>query len=547
MGITVLQSRDPTFFLIVFTRPILLHSFDNQSLLNFTNLTKITCDVLDRSKYDYSIYLIDNQTLSLNFEYSVSFNPLEMRATINHPEFFRDINNVSLIGYNTNRNNSNNSVLNVTFQVSLYLKISPEGRQSINDFYDKSKIATYTVLLSSAIPFYCFLTLQFFWFMVDSMQISNLFLYLNIVLPENVSKILFLFAEANLYFFSTLISRVFGINTTNSNFSSLENPLIKAPEKFDILGISSLYLSNAGAVILITLSIYLLFGIISLVDFLYKYMELKNYWVRATINQIKIYYNLPVIIRMQSVFLMGISMATCLQIRSFSTLNSEYYFNYIFAFLSVIYIAIYLYVVFKISNNEHTFFKDDEYLKFYSPIFKESNMEIFLGRNLFFLISVKKIIISINLVFFYDWPYFTLSFLLCLQILEISLIMKYNVFNNKIMNYFMRFADIILLLAIIMLFVLKIYFDCVVSQTVEIPVDVVQVFFNLGWALIGIILSLVFIYFLLMNWSLVKLFKSLFQRCKSVRKNKKYEESPTHPFQEISSNNSYRNENSKII
>ena len=215
-------------------------------------------------------------------------------------------------------------------------------------------------------------------------------------------------------------------------------------------------------------------------------MKLKNYWVRTTINQIKIYYNQPVIIRLQSVFLMGIAMATCLQIRSFSTLNSEYFFNYIFAFLSVIYIAIYLYAVFKISNNEHTFFKDDEYLKFYSPIFKESNMEIFLGRNLFFL-------------------------------------------------------------AILMLLVLKIYFDCVVSQSVEIPVDVVHVFFNLGWALIGIILSLVFIYFLLMNWSLVKLFKSLFQRCKSVRKNKKYEESPTHPFQEISSNNSYRNENSKII
>ena len=174
-------------------------------------------------------------------------------------------------------------------------------------------------------------------------------------------------------------------------------------------------------------------------------------------------------------------------------------------------------------------------------------MEIFLGRNLFFLISVKKIIISINLVFFYDWPYFTLSFLLCLQILEISLIMKYNVFNNKIMNYFMRFADIILFLAILMLLVLKIYFDCVVSQSVEIPVDVVHVFFNLGWALIGIILSLVFIFFLLMNWSLVKLFKSLFQRCKSMKENKKYEESPTHPFQEISSNNSYRNENSKII
>ena len=395
-------------------------------------------------------------------------------------------------------------------------------------------------------PFYCELMLQFLWFMIDSMQIVNIFLYLNIVLPENVSKILFLFADANLYFFSNFLNEVFGIHTSNSNFAYLENPLIKAPEKFDDLGISSLYLTNAGALILMIILIYIMFLAIYLLDSLSKKMKLKNHFIKRTIEQMKKNYNHPLLIRLQSLFLMGIIMATCLQIRSFSTLSSEYFFNYIFAFLSVIYIAAYLYMIFKISNNEYTFFNDEEYLKYYSPIFRDSNMEIFLGRNNFLLTCIKKIIISITLIFLYDWPYMVFSFLLCLQLIEITLVFQYNFFRSKIMNCFMKFSEIVVFCSILLLLTLKIYFDCVVSQKLEIPEKVVQNFFILGWILIGVIFSLIFIYFILVNWSFIKFLKRVFQRCKPKYQNKiKYDETPDDLSHEISRTS--RNENSKIL
>ena len=384
MNLTMTKSAMIFFF--YFKRLILNYTFTKESI-NFTQIIDIEVGTLNKSEYVYKIEIVNPQRLKTSFEFQTSFNPIKIKIMINHPEIFRDENNVSLRGFIESMNFLNMTPIILNEELPLYIRSSLDYQKNLEKISENSKIIVYSLILSS-IPFFWLNIIQFLWIMLDSLQITNFFLYFNLILPENAKTILGFLTEANLYFLSNFINTHLGLNQSLT-FDSKIYPLIKYPEKFEDLGISSLFLINAGSLILIILLLYLLYGLLQMAIF---YEKTKNVdskiWHHKIIIKLEKTYSHPSVIRLQSIFFFRICLATCLQFRSFSTLNTEYFYHYILAFFSFIYLSIYLFKIFKISNNEKTFFHDETYLKYYEPIFQKSNMNEFIRRNSFFIINV---------------------------------------------------------------------------------------------------------------------------------------------------------------
>ena len=355
-----------------------------------------------------------------------------------------------------------------------------------------------------------------------------------------------MFADANLSFLSNFLNECFGIKYKSSDYDSHVYPLIKAPQKFEDLDISSLFLINTGTFILMILLIYLLYGSLQLIVFFQKNTKKKTRFNEITLK-INKYFTHPLIIRLQSVFFLTICLATCLQFRSFSTLDSEYFYNYLCAFFSLIYIIIFMILMFKVSNNEKTFFHDVEYLGYYSALFQSSNMDLFVGRNHFLLICSKKIFLALVVVSLYDWFYVEIAIVICEQIFEIFLAFKYNFYTVKMMNYFLRFSDIMFLFSLLVFLIMQIYFDLVINQLKEIPENIVNNFFALGWIFIALLFSVMGLFFILVNWSMLKMIHSSIKRFKAHMKRKReFFQLEKNHFDD-SSNSSSKQNSSKLV
>lgn len=534
LSIKLKATQMATLSYIHFDRPIVNYlQGDEQKSINFTNIIELQLENIPYNNYLYQILFVDNKTLQIDLESFISFNPLTMIVIFNSPHQIRDENNVSLIG---NINNTNSPPLILKTRIPLYFKASKEDKDRIEQIYVGSKTASYTILLLSSIPLIWLCILQFLWYMLDAMQITNLFLYINIVIPDNAKQILLLFAESNLYFISNTMNSIFQLNYKASSF---DNPDLKAPDNFDQLNITPLFLVNSGFIIVIVSLMYFLLGIIEILDRnlerYKKFLCLRNF-----ITKIKSHYHHPLILRVQSICFLTFCLSIALQLRCASIVNTLYFYNYIFAGLFLFYFPWFFFHLFKISNNENTFFQVEEYMKHYSLVFQQSNMEILYGRNFFLWTCIQKFFITFLVVLFYDWPYVQISLIILWQILEIFLIFRFDVYSIKIMNYFARFCSIILLLSLLMLLIIKIYYDSVISQSVEITDENVASFFFLGWILLVLVFSSMLVFCLIVNWTVFLMFKSIFKRFrdknggKSLRF-KKVEESNSHEMSNYSS------------
>lgn len=353
--------------------------------------------------------------------------------------------------------------------------------------------------------------LQFLWMMLDSMQISNYILYINIYLPENAKKILLLLADTNLYFVNNFIGKVFEIETNSKAESDYVVERTKPPEKFEILGITALYLTNAGSSIGMIALLFLICGINQLLD-KRKHKYFKNKYVLLIFEKQQKLITIPYILRTISVLLMGLSLAICLQLRSISTLNTFYYYHFLLAFISPLGIFLYCKHLFEISNNENTVFQVEEYMKYYSALFSEVNMGSLIGRNQFLAFCIKKILLNILIIGFYDFPYILLSILIVEHLLELVLVAKFDLFLTKPINYFIRFSEFVLLLSFCCMLVTKIYFDVVILSYKIIPENNLFVFDLMGWILIGLVFSLLAFFFCIANWSMFLALKKIFRK-----------------------------------
>ena len=508
LTLRIQTTKSASLVYLNFNRKILNYTSNNK-ILNLTELLIIQLEQLIANEYNYNLELIDYKTIRLKFDFYVSFNPISLTVTIDSPNDFRDANNVSLISHNRLIQE-----LNITGKLPMYLKTSLEFQNKIENMRDTTEIASYSTLLLSTIPFFWLSIIQFLWVLLDSMQITNFFLYINVCLPENAQTILFLFADANLYFISNFLNKVLGVSFNSQNFDENVIPLIRAPEKFDNLMISSLFLLNAGALIILNILLYASYGILLCMLKLSK--KNQNSFFQNFLEKISKFYNYPLIIRLQSILFLGFSLATCLQFRSFTTLNTMYFYNYVIAFCSGIYLIVFLFAIFKLSNNELSYFHDEDYLKYYSPIFTDSNMDIFFGRNYFFMSCLKKLVLSIIVVFIYDFPYLEISLLILVQTVDLFLSFKYELTNLKSMNYFIRFSETQIMLGYFMVLLIQVYFDCIIQKEIKISSNKVDNFLLMGWILIAIILSVLAFYFIIFCWNLIVLMMKLHKKLKLI-------------------------------
>ena len=507
---TLSMTKSANVVFLNLNRPILNYTIKNDFILNHTkDIFAVEIECLEPNQYSYEIIFQNPSKMGINFEFSTSFNSLELKIIVISPEIIRDGNNVSLIGLNPTINTTNKSMIILTGKFPLYLKTSVEYQKKIEKLYENSRIVNYSALVLSSIPFYWLVLLQFLWFMIDSMQVTNFFLYFNIILPYNARTILMIFADSNLYFLSNFLNEYLGVKYISNDFDINIYTLIKAPPNFEDLGITSLFILNSGALVLLTLLLYALYAVKLII--INQRLLINNKSLNEAFLKLRKYFTLPEIIRIQSIFFLSICLATCLQFRSFSTLNTEYFYNYIMAFLSTLYIICFLIYMFKTSNNVFTFFNEKEFLDHFSPIFGDSNMQLLIGRNNFLIVCGKKIFISTIIVFFYDWPYVVIAFFLVFQALELYCVFKYEVFSLKSINYFVRFSDIMFFLALVIILIMKIYFDIELENAKIIPLNSVNLYFAFGWVLISLVFSIIGCFFLIVNWSLIVIIKKFIE------------------------------------
>ena len=517
LSIALTPTNDQTMVFLQFNRAISQYIDDNQQILiNFTNIINISINSLNRDKYSYDISLYDSATLIVKFYFLTSFSNVnyQIYTTQSNALLLKDDNNISI--YSSQQNPIKNSSLYISLAngtIDIYIHNSDQNKEQLNEIYLNSKITTYSALLFSSLPFFWIGFLQFLWFMLDSMQITNYFLYINILLPENAQKLLGMFAEANLYFLTNLFNSVFGLDFQTNYLNKEINPLVRAPDKFQELGITSLYLNNAGAFVLTIAILYLLYGLLNMLNYI-QTKKYHNKYMNDFILKAQLYYKHPLIIRIQSIFFLNICLATCLQIRCFTTLDSNYFYNYIFAFMSFIYIMWFFILIFRISNNENTVFENSKYLDYYSKIFNEANLNLFLGRNYFMMTNLRKLVLAMIVVFLYDYPYFELALLIIGESISVVVVFQTKIFRDKYINYFIRFAEISIILALFMLLAIKIYSDENFEGTGEIDNASVEAFFTLGWIFTGFIFGLIGVFVLIMNWSI---FLSIKKGCEWIK------------------------------
>lgn len=510
LSLKMLMTKSACLIFLIFDREIGNFTSNNQNL-KLTQLMAVEFEDYMKNQYSYELDLIDLKTIRITFDFLISFNPIPFKIRILSPNHFYDSNNVTLIGY---KNDSNQEVV-LTGKLPIYLKTSIEYKKKVDMVYQNTKIICYVTLLLSSIPFYWLSLIQLFWFLLDSMQMTNLIVYLNIYLPENAQTILLLFADTNLYFLSNLLNEAAGISFRSKNFDEKAIPLITAPEKFDDLMISSLFMLNVGSSIFIIIILYILYGVLILT--LNSTKNVRNKLYQEIMNKIKCFYTQAFLMRIQSIFFWGLCLATCLQFRSFTTLNTVYFYNYIIAFVSSIYLLIFMFWIFKISNNELAFFHDEKYLKYYSSLFAESNMDLFIGRNYFLKGCIKKLFFSIVVVFFYDYPYLELMCLVIFQTIDVILTIKYKITKVNILNCFLLFSEFFLMLAFYMTLIIKIYFDLKIDKMIIISSETVDNFLLMGWLLISFLFCFMAIYFIITNWNVFIMVKLILKKLKILK------------------------------
>lgn len=512
--ISLLMTDTAKVFYVNFDRDIVKTPFNNnETFINFTQIFDIKLENIDQKKYSYEVNYIDSKTLLINMNFTISFNSLKVVITIIFPELIRDIHNVSLAGFNANLNDFTNYSFALKDTMPLYFDISPDYQEKMEKIYKNSKTVSYSVLILSSVPLFWLSLLQFLWVMIDCMQLTNMFLYVDFILPQNVKIILMLFADANMFFISNTLNSFFKIDSKSEDFDSYTYEMIKAPNKFEDFRMTSLFLVNSGFMILFIFFLYLIWLIIKIISQKAKDLE-ENSKLKKLINKIKQIYSTPFIIRTKSVVFMSCCLSLALQLRSTTTLNTQYYYNYIAGYVFLIALCYFIYRLFKVSNNENSFFQVESYLKYYSPVIQQANMDNLLGRNNLLLSCLRKIFYPFIIVFFYDWPYCVISLLTFLQLVEVILTFKFEIYTFKIMNRFSRFSAVTFLISLLLLLSLKIYFDYAIAPLIEIPSDIVDNYNFFGWVFLSFVFSSMIVFFLIVNWSLFNSLKHFLRHFK---------------------------------
>ena len=116
----------------------------------------------------------------------------------------------------------------------------------------------------------------------------------------------------------------------------------------------------------------------------------------------------------------------------------------------------------------------------------------------------------------------------------------------KKLNRFIQFTDFMFYLAFMMILIIKLYFDTVIEDYIEIPDNVVDSFFAFGWTLLSLIFSIMVIFFLIMNWGTILMIKKSFDLLLVKFKNKRlYKEVSKQTPNDLSSSRSHQ-DNSKL-
>ena len=201
---------------------------------------------------NYDIIVLINYKVSVKNAY-LYFNLIHSSKFEKPPDpSYRIIQNINI----TDPTDENNITVSekyynepVSISLYSYQYLNEEQKENVKSLEKvQSGITTSIVISTSGLSI--FQTLNVFWLMVDAMQIANFFLYLNVLYPSNLQTYLKILSSANLNFIPNPFSMGTKGNDLDANWKIFGDMIVdqEAPERFESLGKTSLFLKNSGLV-----------------------------------------------------------------------------------------------------------------------------------------------------------------------------------------------------------------------------------------------------------------------------------------------------------
>ena len=486
--------------------------FNFPSTLNLANAFNVSISSLNVEDFSYNVTNTSIDTFYFKFQYKTSFKNVNLLIITKNSSNFYD--------FKTIYKSSSPEIVNLLIVLPFYNYISADLLSKI----DTAAKTTETVALSatgiSVGPLALIHALNIFWCLVDAMQIANFYLLININYPQNAEMFFNILAASNLKFLPNYFENIFNLNFTVKTKNGLPNdldPVIKAPSRFNYLGMTSSFIKNAGGISGLMFLVFTIFILLS--------ASVKIFEKRHSTNIIAVYitkfYRLiryDLIMRLQLTIFLDLTLATLLQLRVCSAKEKTYLLGFILSVICLCYLFYFFYVVLKIVNDDRVLNKDKEYFEVYGTLYDGLNVERTIPRNYQPIMIIRKFIFCIFLVYFHDYPSVTVALISFIQILSAILLVKYKPFITKTQNFVAILSEIFLSIVMIMIIWITIL-QSKETNKIDSSMDLMKL--NLGWALISFCLTVLVLYLLLFGYEQFVNYKKAKDILREVKKQAK--------------------------
>lgn len=462
------------------------------------NITDLD-DKLYNTEFDYDE---KKGTIIIRFNYSASITGGRMRIKFieNKKERRRILQEEDLGLSDTFDIKMDNRYLKTPFffQLPPYTIYTQQQKDQIQTIKAANSPASISFVVSTG-PLYIFNTFSFFWLMVDCMQIANFFLYVNYDYPKNLEEYLKILSNANMNFLPNPFTSFYGEKNDKEKGTRVEGGIElaqenkkekyqQAPTRFANLGMTSSFLKNSGAVTFWLLIAILAFVVIIFTDDYFKRSN-QTGKVQIYMAKFRVGVEYSFILRVFLMVFLQLTLGSLLQTRN-PTFHSS---NDVFSSILGLFFSFFLLVVFVILFRIVSRLKDAPFREKFDILYEDYKKENLWQCNYPVIALLKKFLMVFILVFFHDFPAIEIASLAFLHFLYVLLIFLILPFKKKLTNGIMIITEC----AFGIVFVLLGYLISLNDEEQRVvSEDTVQKKVALGWSIIIMISTVLFMYLL---------------------------------------------------
>ena len=374
-----------------------------------------------------------------------------------------------------------------TFSLSDFFFIDENLQTRIEQVTTVVEITVPATMAVSFLPLVIFQKFNFFWSLMDCVQLASFFLLLNIEYPPMVKSFLESLLLAHFEFIPDQIKKLLKIEVRDGLGITNKNILLdqKAPHRFHLLNISANLIENAGSQIQMMILSYILIILVRLASRKVKTRAFSR--VVVGLDNILRY---SLLISVHNMVFMKLIMAANLQLTAFSSRQVGLVICYLLSIFILVYFVIFLIWIFFKIHHPNFWLGESRHLAKFSILISEIDFDRFYSKSHFVIILINKYAYSTIIVWFQPYPFWQIL-LLCIVQLHLAfhyfftrpmLIISENYINGINSLLFI----IIYLLALNMHILYENYISASESQFIDEGIQ--KNYFAVGWAFCSLIL-----------------------------------------------------------